>query len=107
VEELRGKIARLGNAQGWLCFHCGKPMEKHSARKLKSGSYDNGYTKEHVVPRKLGGRNSHVVLAHLPCNSKRGHEAPAAHMMARATDIWRSAGVRVRGRRYTPKGVSK
>jgi 5-methylcytosine-specific restriction endonuclease McrA len=71
-------------------------MEKHSARKMKNGSYDNGFTKEHVVPRKLGGRNSHVVLAHLSCNSKRGHEAPAAHMMARAKEVWAAAKVRVR-----------
>lgn len=75
-------------------------MLKTSAQKLPNGSFDMGYTREHVVPKKLGGFNrGNIVLAHLSCNSSRGHQAPGPHMMQRAKEIWLSARTLKRGRR--------
>jgi 5-methylcytosine-specific restriction endonuclease McrA len=89
---MRGYIARLGNAQAWCCFHCGHFMLKTSAVKLPSGSHDMGWTREHVVPKKLGGFNrGNLVLAHHHCNTARGHQAPGPGMMQRAKAIWIAA----------------
>lgn len=87
-----GFIARLGNAQGWLCFHCRQPMQKFPAINAADGILAAGYTKDHLVPKKLGGKNrGNIVLAHRWCNNRRGHQAPGPGAMQRAREIWRRA----------------
>lgn len=62
------------------------------ARKQKSGSYDLGWTREHILPRKLGGRrHENIVLAHLKCNSKRNHAPPLPGMAERCRALWKLA----------------
>lgn len=91
----KGHIARLGNAQGWLCFHCNEPMLKvPAARGIldPKGAWERGWTREHVVPKSLGGFNrGNIVLAHRGCNNRRGNEPPGPGMMQRARRIWIAA----------------
>lgn len=79
---------RLYIAQRGLCFHCGKPMLPTVCRK-DGQTHDAGWTREHVVPKSLGGRNDkNIVLAHLGCNMRRGADHPTPEMIERAREIW-------------------
>ena len=80
-------------AQDGRCFHCGEAMLPSPARKPYRGApFNNGYTKEHLVPRSLGGGGGkNIVLAHMKCNSKRGATMPTPEMLARAKEIHRIA----------------
>lgn len=51
--------------------------------------FTNGWSREHVIPWSRGGRNNrNIVLAHAPCNTKRGVEAFSVQQMERAENIW-------------------
>lgn len=80
-------------AQSGLCFHCHKPMGIGPVRKIKGGGYDNGWTKEHLVPRSKGGngRAGNVVLAHLKCNTARGNANPTSEMLRRGRVLYKNA----------------
>jgi 5-methylcytosine-specific restriction endonuclease McrA len=78
-------------AQSGLCFHCHEPMAIGPARKT-SGGYDNGWTREHLVPKSKGGKHGHnVVLAHVKCNSARGNADPTPEMLRRGRAIHKNA----------------
>ncbi len=62
------------------------------ARKGPDGQYDNGFTREHLMPLKLGGyRRGNIVLTHLKCNSSRGHTPPTSEQLLHAMEIWQIA----------------
>lgn len=90
-------------AQDGKCFHCGKPMLTVPAKKV-GGSYDRGWTREHIVPRKLGGRNANnIVLACVPCNSRRGHSQPTEMMLRRCAEVnERARDIRAQNGRSRP-----
>ena len=67
----------LHAAQGGKCWLCGNEMSPAPARKLKNGKYNNGFTKDHIVPVSAGGtREANILLAHQWCNNRRGNKAP-------------------------------
>lgn len=80
---------RVYLAQHGLCFHCQQPMLMASAQKKKSGQYNLGWTREHVIPRSKGGKSNrnNIVLAHMKCNSARGNADPTPDMLKRAKEI--------------------
>ncbi len=60
---LKSLFDGIVQAQGGRCYLCGKPMEKP--------------TREHVMPRALGGRNAKNVLgAHSLCNRIKADRYP-------------------------------
>lgn len=62
------------------------------AKKGEDGQLDNGFTKEHVKPRKLGGKGGkNIVLSHAKCNSHKGCKMPDDEMLARVKRIWHKA----------------
>lgn len=89
---IKAGMARLFIAQKGLCFHCDKPMLMHPARKKKSGSYNEGWTREHVFPKSRGGKNAgNIVLAHLTCNSKRRAAPLSYEALLKAAQIYEKA----------------
>ena len=86
-------ILRLFVAQGGMCFHCGTTMKKRAALNSKrSGRRNDGYTREHLVPKSKGGGNGeNVVLAHKSCNLKKGEQMPTANEVSRAKRIHEQA----------------
>lgn len=86
-------VARLYLAQRGRCFHCSSPMLMGSAQKKKSGKFNDGWTREHVVPRSKGGVKSYVnvVLAHAWCNMQRGNTDPTPWMLEKHKSIWERA----------------
>lgn len=83
-------IAAIYMAQEGRCFHCTRPMLMSAAvKKAKNCSYNDGWTREHVIPRSKGGRRGwqNVVLAHAKCNHKRGDTDPTSEMLKRADRI--------------------
>lgn len=48
------------------CHYCGRAFPREAI------------TKDHIVPKKLGGRNgrANIVMACGPCNSAKGHKRP-------------------------------
>lgn len=62
-------VQRLMNQANGLCHYCNKPCSR------KGGPKSSRYpTRDHVVPRSLGGKNSitNYVLACSGCNNDRG-----------------------------------
>jgi hypothetical protein len=74
-------IDELFRVQEGNCFLCGKPM-RH-------------FTKEHVYPRRTSGYRmiNNIVLAHGPCNHKRGSIAPTEDQISRAAAIYQTLGL--------------
>jgi len=66
------KIADFVEAQGGLCYLCGKEF-----------SADLPPTREHVMPRALGGKTYRNVMASCwPCNHEKKDRAPHPHELA-------------------------
>lgn len=63
------QMQRLGGAQNWRCCHCG-------VRTNEASHPDDMPTREHIVPRALGGTDaeSNLAMACRRCNNARGHE---------------------------------
>ena len=68
-------LRRKFDQQQGLCFICDEPMHREPYVK-----YDNplGWNQDHLTPKKLGGIDgtSNIVLTHVKCNSRKGHELP-------------------------------
>ena len=67
---------KLWRKQGSLCHWCGMPMMRTTQD--DPGSVALLATIEHVIPLARGGLDNanNIVLAHLGCNSRRGHDMP-------------------------------
>lgn len=66
----------LYDAQGGLCYLCGKHMRRSPARKKHQ---NDAFTLDHVFPKALGGTaKDGVLLAHPKCNVARGDTPPTA-----------------------------
>lgn len=64
----RKQLMRLGRKEKWVCWLCG-------GRVRPLGEGPEAPTRDHVLPRSLGGRDSlrNYRLAHQGCNNKRGN----------------------------------
>jgi len=67
---------KLWKKQGKLCHWCGMPMMRTTMHDPNSVSLLA--TIEHVIPLARGGLDNanNIVLAHLICNTRRGHDMP-------------------------------
>lgn len=66
-DKIKGRLKRLYDLQGGDCYICEKPF-----------TADFGATEDHVVPKALGGKNDkNILLAHAPCNHKKGDRMPS------------------------------
>ena len=56
-----------------------------AARTKRTGKYNDGWTRDHIVPRSKGGVRAHanVALAHMKCNGTRGNTDPTPEMIQR------------------------
>lgn len=61
-----------------------------SAAKKVNGGYNDGWTREHIVPLSKRGKRGYknIVLAHIKCNTVRGNTDPTPEMLKRCEDIW-------------------
>ena len=74
------------------CFICGGPMLPTRATKLPDGQYDNGWNRDHVIPKKRGGvGNRNIALTHVKCNSRKGDKMPSEGMIKRCRTNWKKA----------------
>jgi 5-methylcytosine-specific restriction endonuclease McrA len=71
--RLSAQLIKLAERDGWTCHLCGDPVPW-------DGGKDKGPTRDHIVPRSLGGPNSldNLRLAHAACNRQRGNQLLAA-----------------------------
>ena len=82
------KIWKLYKAQQGMCFWCKKYLLQTPAKKI-SGKWDNGWTREHVIPRSLGGEHfENIVLSCHRCNSTRKSEVPDLEDVERCKRLW-------------------
>ena len=78
----------LYEAQKGKCFLCGNEMSPWSAKKV-NGAIDNGYTRDHVIPKSKGGKiRKNIVLVHQKCNSRRGNKDPSEDMLRYVKELW-------------------
>lgn len=97
-------VARLYLAQRGRCFHCLGPMLlSAAARKITTGKYNDGWTRDHIIPRSKGGVRAHanVALAHMKCNGTRGNTDPTPEMIERQQKLYAAALA------YPPKKVKQ
>jgi 5-methylcytosine-specific restriction endonuclease McrA len=83
-------IKRLYDAQGGRCFHCGGYMVWGPAA---AHYQDLGWTREHVYPKTGHNRPNNIVLAHSPCNSRKGSRLPTPAEIEKTVKIYAVLGI--------------
>ena len=99
----------LWELQGRRCFHCGDPIGKRSYRKNRR---PNGYTRDHLIPRKTGGGGKdNIVLACRQCNKAKGSRYPSKIEIKIARILWvvfrKFCGGSARGRRENKHNICR
>lgn len=76
-------------SQGKCCFYCGKEM-KNKQRDTCNQIYNNGWTKDHFIPRAAGGKNTwaNMVLACLDCNIDKANRLPTVEELNKFFSIF-------------------
>jgi 5-methylcytosine-specific restriction endonuclease McrA len=101
--NLRRRLNLYGR-QGGKCPYCMRHMERWTAKQRPDGTYDNGFTVEHVMPIALGGRKAefNCVLVHAKCNYEKADRAPTQAEIDLLALVHGDVGCRIRMRAANP-----
>jgi 5-methylcytosine-specific restriction endonuclease McrA len=76
THAMSSRLKKLAERDKWTCHLCGAPVPRDGL-----GDQDVRPTRDHLIPRSLGGTNAmgNLKLAHAHCNRRRGATSLATY----------------------------